>query len=46
MNKNRKKKLPKRNFLVPLVVVKTGAGKHKDRKRESKQIHEDDTDAK
>jgi len=32
-----KKKLPKRNYLVPLVMKKTGGGKHKNRKKELKQ---------
>jgi len=40
MTKQReKRKLPHRNFLVPLVVKKTGAGKHKDKKREAKGKH-------
>ena len=34
--RNKKKRVPKRNFLVPLVVKKSGAGKHRDKKRESK----------
>lgn len=34
--RHKKQKLPKRNFLVPLVVTKTGAGKHRNKKRDSK----------
>lgn len=32
-------KLKKRNYLVALVMKKSGAGKHKDKKRESKNQH-------
>lgn len=39
--RNKKHKLPKRNFLVPLVVKKSGAGKHRDKKRESKGTYHD-----
>lgn len=39
--RNKKQKLPKRNYLVALVVKKSGAGKHRDRKRESKEIYDD-----
>ena len=43
MTKQRKqRKLPKRNYLVALVVKKSGAGKHKDRKKEQKRTHQDD----
>lgn len=34
-------KIPQRNYLVPLVVKKTGAGKHKNKKREQKNSHKD-----
>lgn len=41
MTKQRKqRKLPKRNYLV-LVVKKSGAGKHKDRKKEQKRTHQE-----
>lgn len=33
------RKLPHRNFLVPLVVKKKGAGRHKDKKQEQKRDH-------
>jgi len=34
--KHKQKKLPKRNPYVIPVITKTGAGKHKDKKKESK----------
>ncbi len=37
MTTQRKRRLQKRNYLVPLLFTKTGAGQHKDRKREQKQ---------
>jgi hypothetical protein len=41
MSKSIKIKLPKeRNYTVRLVVTKTGAGKHKDKKKEQKNKHE------
>jgi hypothetical protein len=41
MTTQRKKaKLKKRNYLVPLVMKKSGAGPHKNRKRENKNKHE------
>ncbi len=39
----RKKELQKRNYLVKLVVTKTGAGKHKDKKKIQKNTHQSDT---
>lgn len=39
----RKKELQKRNYLVKLVVTKTGAGKHKDKKKIQKNTHQLDT---
>lgn len=42
MSKHKKIKieLPKqRNYTVKLVVTKSGAGKHKDKKREAKNKH-------
>jgi hypothetical protein len=41
MKQKTKRKLPHRNFTVPLVVRKTGAGKHRDKKRESKNSHKE-----
>jgi hypothetical protein len=38
--KKQKKKVPVvRNYLVVIVVTKSGAGKHKDKKRDSKAKH-------
>lgn len=34
-------KLKKRNFLVALVIMKTGGGKHKNKKKQMKQQHWD-----
>lgn len=34
-------KLKVRNYLVRLVMTKSGAGKHKDKKREAKNKHFD-----
>lgn len=34
MTTQRKRRLQKRNYLIPLLFTKTGAGQHKDRKRE------------
>lgn len=42
--RNKKQKLPKRDYLVALVVKKSGAGKHRDRKRESKGTYHDQED--
>ena len=41
MNKRKIKiELPKqRNYTVKLVITKSGAGKHKDKKREAKNKH-------
>lgn len=33
--------LKRRNHFVPLVIRKTGAGKHKDKKREAKNTHQE-----
>jgi hypothetical protein len=33
--------LPKRNYLVALVMTKKGAGKHRDKKREFKNSHKE-----
>jgi hypothetical protein len=37
----KKKKLPRRNYLVILVIKKTGAGQHKNKKREQKSKHQE-----
>ncbi len=34
-------KLAKRNFLVPLLMKKTGSGAHKNKKREFKNSHKE-----
>lgn len=38
--KQQRVKLPRRNYLVALVVTKSGAGKHRDKKREQKNRHD------
>jgi hypothetical protein len=41
MSKPIKIKLPKqRNYTVKLVIAKSGAGKHKDKKHEAKNKHQ------
>lgn len=35
----KKVKVPHRNYLVRLVMIKKGAGRHKDKKREAKNKH-------
>jgi hypothetical protein len=42
MKQKKLRKLPHRNFLVPLVVKKTGAGKHKNKKKEQKNLHREE----
>jgi hypothetical protein len=41
--KHKSKTLPKRNPLAIPVIVKTGAGKHKDKKKESKDYPIEDS---
>lgn len=41
MKKPKKQVLKVRNFLVVLVVKKSGAGKHKDKKRQAKNSHKE-----
>jgi len=36
MKQKQRKRLKQRNYLVPIVIKKTGAGKHRNRKKESK----------
>lgn len=39
--KSRKKKLSHRNYLVPLLMKKTGGGKHRNKKKDLKGKHDE-----